>query len=278
MSIRILFLGEIVGKAGIIAIKTGLKALKASHRIDYVVANGEGATYGFGLGANHAMLLQKMGVNVITTGEKTYYKIDMVEHIAKNSHILRPANYPSGNPGRGYRISEINGIKVAFVTLLGTAEFPRTHLANPYIAINALLEKLKPEAKLVFVQFHAATTAEKLTMAYHVEGRATAMIGTHTKVLTADARILPKGTAMITDNGRCGSTLSVGGFEPEGEIARHISQIPSRSQDSWAGIELQGVIVECNEDGKASAIETIRIPIATPPLEEQRKSEENRNV
>jgi 2',3'-cyclic-nucleotide 2'-phosphodiesterase len=224
------------------------------------------------------MFLHKLGVNIITTGEKTYYKIDMVEHIAKNTHILRPANYPNGNPGRGYRISEIKNLKVAFITLLGNSEFPKTHLANPYIAINTLLEKLKSETPLVFLQFHAATTAEKVTMAYHVEGRATAMIGTHTKVLTADARILPKGTAMITDTGRCGSTLSVGGFDPTIEIARHISQIPSRSMDAWAGIELQGAIVECGEDGKALTIETIRIPVATPPLEEQKKSEEMRNV
>ncbi len=105
MNIRILFLGEIVGRPGIHALKDGLKTLKESQRIDFVVANGEGTTNGFGIGKNHALQIMKLGVDLITTGEKTYYKKDMVEHIGKNGHIIRPANYPAGNPGRGYRIS-----------------------------------------------------------------------------------------------------------------------------------------------------------------------------
>ena len=264
MSIRMLFLGEIVGKPGIHAIKSGLKALKESKNIDYVVANGEGATNGFGIGKNHALQLQKLGVNIITTGEKSYYKIDMVEHIARNPYILRPANYPAGNPGRGYRFIEVKGQKIAIVTLLGTSDFPRTHLANPYLAINAILEKVKAETQTVFVQFHASTTAEKNTMAHHLNGRATGMIGTHSKVLTSDARILSGGTAMITDNGRCGSSLSVGGFDPAVEIARYLSQIPTRSHETWEDLELQGVVVEFDEQGKALAIETIRIAVKPP--------------
>jgi metallophosphoesterase (TIGR00282 family) len=258
MNIRILFLGEIVGRPGIHAIRDGLKILKKEKEIDFVVANGEGTTNGFGIGKNHALQLLKIGVDLITTGEKTYFKKDMVEHIAKNGRIIRPANYPAGNPGRGYRIVEIKGKKVGFIVLLGNSDFPRTHLGNPYLGANALLERMKSETDAICIQFHASTTAEKQTMAHHVDGRASAMIGTHTKVLTSDARILPHGTAMITDNGRCGSPTGVGGFDASTEIERFLTQIPSRSQENWGKIELQGVIVDINESGKATNIELVK--------------------
>jgi len=205
--------------------------------------------------------LLKIGVDLITTGEKTYFKKDMVEHIAKNNRIIRPANYPAGNPGRGYRIMDIKGKRVGFINLLGNSDFPRTHLANPYLGANMLLEKMKPDTDAICLQFHASTTAEKQTMAHHVDGRVAAMIGTHTKVITSDARILPHGTATITDNGRCGSAGGVGGFDPEIEIQRFLTQVPSRSQECWDGIELQGVAVDIDETGKATSIETIKIPV-----------------
>lgn len=263
MSIRILFLGEIVGRPGIHALKSGLKKFTESKRVDFVVANGEGTTNGFGIGKNHALQLLKIGVDLITTGEKTYFKKDMVEHIGTNSRILRPANYPAGNPGRGWRTCEINGMKVGFITLLGNSDFPRTHLSNPYIAAQALIEKLKGETQALCIQFHASTTAEKQTMAYHVDGKAAAMIGTHTKTLTSDARIFPLGTAMITDNGRCGSSISVGGFDATTEVERFLTQVPSRSKESWGTLELQGVIIEIDESGKAQDIETIRHVVTT---------------
>ncbi|MDD2405405.1 MAG: TIGR00282 family metallophosphoesterase [Sphaerochaetaceae bacterium] len=264
MSIRVLFLGEIVGRPGIYAIKAGLKELKLTCHADYVVANGEGATNGFGIGRNHALQLQKLGIDLITTGEKTYYKLDMVEHIVKNSRIIRPANYPPGNPGRAFRICTINDKKAAFIVLLGNSDFPRTHLANPYHTIQNLIDKISGETRTIFLQFHASTTAEKQTMAFHINGKASAMIGTHTKVLSADARVLTGGTAMITDNGRCGSSVSVGGFEPKHELQRYITQIPNRSRECWDQLELQGVVVECDDDGKAISIETIRHKVAAP--------------
>ena len=264
MNIRILFLGEIVGRPGIHALKDGLKKLKETQDIDFVVANGEGTTNGFGIGKNHALQILKLGIDLITTGEKTYFKKEMVEHIVKNARIIRPANYPAGNPGRGYRIFDIKGIKVGFITLLGNSDFPRTHLSNPYHATNVLIEKLKPETQAICLQFHASTTAEKQTMAFHVDGKIAAMIGTHTKVLTSDARVLAGGTAMVTDNGHCGSNAGVGGFDAKIEIERFLTQIPSRSQEAWGNLELQGVLVEIDEAGKAVSIETIRQPVAEP--------------
>jgi calcineurin-like phosphoesterase len=137
-------------------------------------------------------------------------------------------------------------------------------VANPYLAIQALIEKLKPEVQAICLQFHASTTAEKQTMAHHVNGKISAMVGTHTKVLTSDARVLSGGTAMVTDNGHCGSTAGVGGFDAKIEIERFLTQIPSRSIESWENLELQGVLVEIDEAGKATGIETIRQSVATP--------------
>jgi metallophosphoesterase (TIGR00282 family) len=261
MSIRVLFLGEIVGNSGLLALKEGLKPLCAKEGIDFVVANGEGTTGGFGIGKNHALRLLKLGVDLITTGEKTFFKKDMVGHIKTNSKILRPANYPKGTPGRGYAIYKIGEHKVAFITLLGNADFPRTHLSNPFLMASSLVEKLREDTPLIFVQFHASTTAEKQAMAHHLVGKVSGVIGTHSKVLTGDATLLGGATAMVTDNGRCGSSQSVGGFLPQVEIKRFITQIPSRSEDSSTKLQLQGVIVDVDEEGKAQAITLVREPI-----------------
>jgi len=268
MSIRILFLGEIVGKPGLHVIKKGLTGLKEETKADYVVANGEGVTNGFGIGHIHAVQLLKGGIDLITTGEKTFYKKDMVESISKNGKIVRPANFPLKTPGRGYKIVEINTMKVAFITLLGTAEFNRITVFNPYLQINSLIERLKEDCDAIVLQFHASTTAEKNTMAFHVDGRVAAMVGTHTKVLTSDARILPLRTAMITDNGMCGSIDGVGGFESKTEIKRFLTQIPSRSTEYFGTLEAQGVVIEIDESGKALSIETVKYGVKGPQSKE----------
>lgn len=267
MSIRILALGEIVGKPGIYTIKSGLKKLKQEQQIDLVIANGEGATGGFGIGKNHSIYLKKIGIDVITTGEKTFYKKDMVDQITRAPYILRPANYPPMNPGRGWRTFRVGDKDVAVLTLLGQSEYSRIHLSNPFSFLDMILEKIRTVTPWIIVQFHAATTAEKRAMFFHADGRVSAVVGTHNKALTADAEVFPKGTAVITDNGRCGSQISVGGLDPEVEIRKFLTQIPERSQDCWDGLELQGVIITLGDDGRAENIETLRYPIATPPQE-----------
>jgi len=242
MNTKILFLGEIVGKPGIHVIKKGLKAIKEQYHIDFTVANAEGATNGFGIGHVHAIQLLKNGIDLITTA----------------------ANFPYTSPGRGYKIVEINGKRLAFITLLGTSEFSRISVSNPFIIINSLIDKLKGEADAILLQYHASTTAEKNTMAFHVDGRVAAMIGTHTKVLTSDARILDLSTAIITDNGMCGSISGVGGFEAKNEIKRFITQVPSRSVENWGILEAQGVVVELDESSKAISIETIKYNVESP--------------
>lgn len=259
MSIRVLFLGEIVGKPGIQTIKHTLKKFREEQNIDLVIANAEGATAGFGLGRAHSMQLLKLGIDVLTGGEKIYYKIDMVEFIAKNPSILRPANYPQQNPGRGVRYLSVKDQKVCVINLLGNADFPRTHLSNAFSLAQMLVDKAREENAIALVQFHASPTAEKSSMGFMLDGKAAAVIGTHSKVMTSDGRILKGGTAYISDNGRCGSQMSVGGFDTQTEITKFINQIPTRSQECWDDLAMVGVLVDINDEGKASAIESIRV-------------------
>jgi metallophosphoesterase (TIGR00282 family) len=256
--LRILYIGEIVGSPGVYCVKSKLAELKEDKNIDFVIACGDGATGGFGIGKNHSIYLHKLGVNAITSGECIYYKKDMVTHIPKASYILRAANYPYGNPGRGWNVFNIQEQSVAVVTLLGQSGFNRVHLNNPFLLIESILEKIGAETQTCIVDFHASTTAEKYTMFYHLEGKVSAVIGSHTKVMTADARVLPGGTAVITGSGRTGSQTSVGGLDPEIEIRKFVTQIHEQSRITWRDLELQGVLIETNEEGKAVSIEIVR--------------------
>lgn len=262
MSIRLFYIGEIVGKAGVYCVKNGLPDIKEQYGIDFVVANGEGATGGYGIGKNHSIYLRKLGVDVITSGEKGYYKKDMVPHIAKASYILRPANYPPQNPGRGWRIYQVGDKKIGIIDLLGQSGFNRVHLSNPFTFLPELVSRVKQETPIVLVDFHATTTAEKYSMFHHADGMVSAIIGSHTKVQTADEQIMDKGTGVICDAGRTGSFMSVGGLEPETEIQQYLTQIPERSNEYWDGLELQGVVLHLTEDGKTEYIERVRYPVA----------------
>ena len=256
--LKILYIGEIVGSPGVYCVKTKLAELREEKNVDFVIASGDGATGGFGIGKNHSIYLHKVGVNAITSGECIYYKKDMVPHIAKASYVLRAANYPYGNPGRGWNVFQVQDQSVAVVNLLGQSGFNRVHLNNPFLMIESILEKIYAETKNVIVDFHASTTAEKYTMFYHLDGKVSAVLGSHTKVLTADAHVLPGGTAVIAGTGRTGSRCSVGGLDPEIEIRKFLTQIHEQSRVTWKQLELQGVIVETNSDGKAIGIEVVR--------------------
>jgi len=263
--LRILFIGEIVGKSGVWVVKELLPKIREEKHIDFVVADAEGATGGFGIGKNHAVYLHKLGIDALTTGECSYYKKDIVEHFNRAPYMIRPANYPQRNPGHGFMVFEKAERKVAVVSLLGIAGFKRVHLKNPFGLLSRLLESIAPQTSTILLDFHAVTTAEKATMFALAEGKLSAVIGTHTKALTADARVLPGGTAVITDAGRTGSLGSVAGLDPEIEIRKLTSLVHEYSREAWAMLELQGVVVEIGEDGKALSIETLRIPCAAPP-------------
>jgi 2',3'-cyclic-nucleotide 2'-phosphodiesterase len=258
-------MGEIVGKAGVFCVKKLLPGVKAEKRVDFVIAQAEGTTGGFGIGKNHSVYLHKLGIDVLTGGECIYYKRDIIEHIERARYMLRPANYPHGNPGRGWRLYQKGDTNIAVVALLGQSGFDRVHLSNPFTVLSHLMEIIREQTALTIVDFHASTTAEKAAMFHYIDGRVSAVIGTHTKVMTADERIMPKGTAVITDAGRTGSRESVGGLAPDIEIRKLRTQIPERSADAWDGLELQGVLVDIEEDGRASAIERLKIPCTEGP-------------
>ncbi len=267
MSVRIFCMGEIVGKAGVFCVKSLLADFKTEKKIDFVVANGEGTTGGFGIGKNHSIYLHKLGIDVITGGECIYYKRDMVSHIKKAPYILRPANYPPGNPGRGWRIYQAGEYKIGVISLLGQSGFRRVHLSNPFSFLPTIVERIREETPIILLDFHAATTAEKYTMFHHADGKVSAVAGTHHKALTADEAILPKGTGMICDTGRTGSADSVGGLNSKVEIRQFLTQIPERSSETWDGIEMQGVIFEISDQGKTIAVERVRVPCEEVPLD-----------
>lgn len=254
-----LFLGEIVGRAGIAVLKQGLSRVKEKYNVDLTIANAEGTTNGFGIGMAHSIQLSRMGIDLITGGEKFYYKVDFVEFLAKCSFAIRPANYPASSPGKPYKILEIKGRKVAVTNLISCSGFSRITPNNPFVQCGHLIRKLREEADIVLVQFHCATTAECATMGHFLDGQTACVVGTHNKVLTADAAILPGGTAFISDNGRCGSDLSVGGLAPDKEIEKFLTALPNRSWEAWDDGQIQGLLVRVDEaTGLAASVETVR--------------------
>ncbi len=258
---RILFIGDIVGKGGVFTVKTLLPRLREERKIDFTVAHCNGVTGGFGMGRNHAVYLRKLGIDCLTSGECVYYKRDILPYIGKSFFLLKPANLPPGTPGRGWSYFNVGNRKVAVVSMLGQNGYNKMHTNNPYTYIADLVDKIKAQTPLVLFQFNALTTAEKQTMLYQMDGQIGAVIGTGTRALTADGQVSGKGTAFITDAGRTGSLFSVAGLDREVEIRKHLTQIPERSADGVEGLELQGVIVELDDrTGKALSLETLRMP------------------
>ena len=264
---KVLYIAEIVGKAGIYALKKCLPELKKEKKPDFTIACADGATGGNGLGRNHAAYIRKLGVQVLTTGECCFYKKDLTENLAKIPYVLRPDNFNIEAPGIGSRTyytggDTKNGDKVAVAVLLGQSGFNRVHGNNPFSGLPALLERLHQETPYVIIDFHALASAEKQTFFAMANGGCSAVIGSHTRVQTADERILSGGTAVITDAGRTGSAESVGGCDRESRIKEYISGIPDWTKEAWEKPVLQGLFFELAETGKAISVE--RLCIAAP--------------
>ena len=268
---KVLFLGELTGKPGITCLKKGLEALKKKYEADYTIINAEGMTGGFGIGKVHAMTLPKMGIDLATGGEKLFYKVDMVEFLPKCGFVLRPYNFPMQCPGRGMKTVTIKDRKVIICNIMGNSDFPKLAIQNAFQSADYIAKKAKEENAILLVQFHAATTAEKNTMLHFLDGRCAAVIGTHTKVISADERVTEKGTAYISDNGRVGSYMSVSGFDPETEIEKLKMGIPIRSKECWNDGVIQGVCVSVDEiTGEAVDIEAFieHVEIQNPKEQE----------
>ncbi|MDR2536015.1 MAG: YmdB family metallophosphoesterase [Treponema sp.] len=258
---RILYVAEIVGKAGIYAFKKGLAELKKKQSFDFVIACADGATGGNGLGHGHAIYLHKLGAQALTTGECCFYKKDLVECIEKIPYLLRPANLNAEAPGAGSRIFKVGDSKIGVAVLLGQSGLLRLHGNNPFTALPVLLERLRHETPYISVDFHAEATAEKRTLFTLANGRCSAVIGSHTRVQTADADLLDRGTAVITDAGRTGSNESVGGVDISSRIQEYLTGIPNWTKEAWSKPELQGVFLDIDKDGKTRSIESIRYQV-----------------
>jgi metallophosphoesterase (TIGR00282 family) len=255
---RILFIGEIVGKSGIQSLKTLLPAIKEEFSVNFCVAGANAVTGGFGLGKNHALYLRKLGVNLLMGADAIYFKKDLVSELSSFNFILRPANLPPKAAGRGFAVYTINNKKIGFVNMLGLSGYTRMHATNPFTYMLDLLENRLKDNFINILCFNALTTAEKQTMGHLLRGRAAAVIGYGARALTADA-FTADGTAYITDCGRTGSRHSVAGLNHHEEIDKMISQRPLRSREGWQQLELSGILVEIDdESGRAVAVETIR--------------------
>jgi metallophosphoesterase (TIGR00282 family) len=263
---KILYVAEIVGKAGIYAYKKALPELKKQQKIDFVIACADGATSGNGLGKNHAAYLHKLGASVLTTGECCFYKKDLTENLGNIPYVLRPGNLNIEAPGIGARVFKAGGVKVAVAVLLGQSGFIRVHGNNPFSGLPSLLERLRRETPFCILDFHAQATAEKQTLFAMTDGLCSAVIGSHCRVQTADERVLPGGSAVITDAGRTGSLDSVGGTNAASRIQEYLSGIPDWTREAWGRLELEGVFIDLADNGKALSIERVRFPVPSPAI------------
>ncbi|MEE2658100.1 MAG: TIGR00282 family metallophosphoesterase [Candidatus Latescibacterota bacterium] len=258
---RILFVADIYARPGRRAAAEMIPQLLRMRAVDFCVANGENAAGGFGLTENVARKFFAYGVDVITTGNHVWHRADFVRHLAEQERVLRPFNYPEAAPGKGSTVAQSrNGTAVAVINLQG-----RTFMQDidcPFRTGQAEIERLKQETPVVFVDFHAEATAEKSALAYHVDGLASAVIGTHTHVQTADEKILARGTAFLTDAGMTGVHDSVIGTRPRIAIGRFLDQVPTRFKPACGNPTFCGALVDVDEtSGRATAIERLQIPV-----------------
>ena len=255
---RVLFIGDIVGKPGRSGLAGALPRLRDRHRPDLVVANGENAAGGIGITQATAEEILTAGVDVITTGNHVYRHREVYRYLDDAERVIRPANYQLGSPGRGYVVVPAAERKVAVINLSGVKYM--TAARSPFTESDALLERLDGEADVVIVDFHAELTSEKVAMGWHLDGRAAAMLGTHTHVPTADGRVLPGGTAYITDVGMTGARDGVIGVRREQALEAFRTQLPVRFDTSDEDVWVMGVVVDVREDGLAESIEQVLVP------------------
>jgi metallophosphoesterase (TIGR00282 family) len=254
---RILFIGDIVGKPGRDLVRRGVAGLVEHHQIDLVIANAENAAGGSGITREIGDHLLGWGVDVMTSGNHIWSKKEAVDYIGAEPRLLRPANYPAGVPGNGsYLARSADGRSVGVINVMGRVFM--ASIDDPFAVVLREIDALKPRAKIIFVDFHAEATSEKVAMGWYLDGKVTAVVGTHTHVQTADERILPKGTAYLTDVGMTGPHDSVIGVEIEAVLGRFLTGMPGRFETATANPRLSAVVIEADEKtGLATDIERL---------------------
>jgi len=258
---RLLFIGDVVGKPGREGLAATMPSLREEHKPDLVVANGENVAGGVGITEETGRELFEMGVDVITLGNHAYRHRDSYGFISSEQRVIRPANYPASNPGRGHTIVDAAGMKVAVLNLSG-ALYLRVE-RSPFSMVDEVLDELKGRADAIFVDFHAELTSEKVAMGWHLDGRVAAVVGTHTHVPTADGRVLPGGTAYLTDAGMTGSRAGVIGVRKEQALEGFLTQMPVRFDSAEGEVWVMGAAIEIGDDGLARSLEQVLVPAAT---------------
>ena len=255
---RILFIGDIVGKGGRRAI-TDLLPLVIKEGVDFVIANGENVSGGIGITPQYAQMLWNQGVNVITTGNHIWRKKEILSLLDYETCLLRPANYPPGTPGRGSgTYPTASGGKVGVINLEGRV-FMRA-LESPFKTAEEHIALIRRETKVIIVDFHAEATSEKVALGWFLDGEVSAVLGTHTHVQTADEKVLPRGTANITDVGMTGPSESVIGIRKEIAVERFLTLLPNKFEPATGKIELQGAIVDVDEEtGRSREIRRVKV-------------------
>lgn len=242
---KILVIGDIVGNSGVKKVMDTIPKYKEENNIDFIIANGENSADGMGITKKIYDNLKKSGIDMVTMGNHTWGKKEIFE-IINDEHIIRPANYPAGVPGLGYRILECNGKKIAIINLIGRVDVAVLS-ENPFLKADKILSKI--EADIIIVDFHAEATAEKIAMGYYLDGRVTCVFGTHTHVQTADETILEKGTGYITDIGMTGPKKSVIGMDVDASVKRFVTTLPERYKVSDdTEVILTGCILQINDE------------------------------
>ena len=243
---KILAIGDIVGENGVKKLKEVLPKIRKEEKIDFCIANGENAAGGMGITTKIFNDLLSLNIDVITMGNHTWGKRDIFNFI-DHPKIIRPANYSKGVVGKGYGIYECKGKKIAVINLIGRTDM-NVLSENPFLVVDEIVNKIKEEVDIIIVDFHAEATAEKIAMAYFLNGRVTAIFGTHTHVQTADEKILNRGTAYITDIGMTGPKESVIGMSIDASIKRFITSLPEKYKLADGECKFNGCIFEINDN------------------------------
>lgn len=252
---NILFIGDIVGRPGRNYLAENLGRLIAEHSIDFVIANGENSAGGTGITKKTYDELLGMGVDMITLGNHSWSKKEIFEFIEEADKLVRPANYPEGTPGTGFRIAEKSGRRIAVINLCGRVYMDC--IECPFKTVDEILEKIKDSADIIIVDFHGEATSEKLAMGWYLDGRVHAVLGTHTHVQTSDERILPGGTAYITDTGMTGPRDSILGVDKDIVIKKFITGMPARFEVANGEVVLGAVVLQLDDSCKNVGIKRI---------------------
>jgi len=262
----ILFIGDIVGRPGRDLVQKGLRALLEHYDVDVTIANAENAAAGFGLTRDIGETLLDWGVDVMTSGNHIWDKKEVLEYIAVEPRLLRPANYPAGVPGRGSCVAQTrDGRSVGVINVMGRVFM--APLDDPFAVALREIDAVRHRARIIVVDVHAEATSEKIAMGWHLDGRVTAVIGTHTHVQTADERVLPGGTAYLTDAGMTGPHDSIIGMEKEPSLARFLNGMPTKFEPASGNRRLNGAIIEA-DDKTGRATKITRISYSAEELDE----------